>query len=313
MPLRLYDMPDIEPSRLVGFAGNRIDRLSEKRSDTASSEALAEDSARIMVLGRGKLFMDVSDESTPRALFSHAEAEQFSPDFANAIFLGRQDGAALLSVHTNSDPETLEAPLKALDYRSIYLENRLPGDIIGALAEAAALDSWHGNHRYCGRCGGLSEMRAGGFKRACPQCNAEHFPRTDPVAIMLGVRGDKCILARSPHFAPGMYSCLAGFIEPGETIEAAVRRESLEEMGVTIGRVAYHASQPWPFPYSLMIGCHAEILSDDFSVDRSELEDGRWFSKQEVLTMLDRTHPEGLMTPPPGAIAAHLIRSWAEE
>ena len=109
-----------------------------------------------------------------------------------------------------------------------------------------------------------------------------------------------------------MYSCLAGFIEPGETIENAVRRETLEEMGMPVGRVTYHASQPWPFPYSLMIGCHAEALSDEFTVDRSELEDGRWFSRGEVLSMLDGTHAEGLSTPPTGAIAAHLIRSWAE-
>jgi NAD+ diphosphatase len=109
-----------------------------------------------------------------------------------------------------------------------------------------------------------------------------------------------------------MYSCLAGFIEPGETIENAVRRETLEETNLPVGRVLYHASQPWPFPYSLMIGCHAEALSDKFTLDRAELEDGRWFSREEVVTMLDRTHPDGLMTPPRGAIAAHLIRSWVE-
>ena len=130
---------------------------------------------------------------------------------------------------------------------------------------------------------------------------------------MMVVRGDKCLLARGPHFGPGMYSCLAGFIEPGETIENAVRRETLEETNLPVGRVLYHASQPWPFPYSLMIGCHAEALSDKFTLDRAELEDGRWFSREEVVTMLDRTHPDGLMTPPRGAIAAHLIRSWVEE
>ncbi len=155
-------------------------------------------------------------------------------------------------------------------------------------------------------------MRGGGAKRQCPNCGAEHFPRTDPVAIMLPVRGEKCILARGPHFAPGSYSCLAGFIEHGETIEAAVRRESVEEMGLSIGRVAYHASQPWPFPYSLMIGCHAEVLSDDFTIDRSELEDGRWFSRAEVRTMLAGTHENGLRVPPSGAIATHLIKAWAE-
>ena len=127
---------------------------------------------------------------------------------------------------------------------------------------------------------------------------------------MMVVRGDRCLLARGPHFGPGMYSCLAGFIEPGETIENAVRRETLEETNLPVGRVLYHASQPWR-SYSLMIGCHAEALSDKFTFDRAELEDGRWFSREEVVTMLDRA-PDGLMTPPRGAIAAHLIRSWVE-
>jgi len=154
-------------------------------------------------------------------------------------------------------------------------------------------------------------MRAGGYKRLCTACGTEHFPRTDPVAIMLAVSRDKCILGRSRHFAPGMYSALAGFIEPGETIENAVRRETLEESGIKLGRVVYHASQPWPFPYSLMIGCFGEALNNDINADLTELEDCRWFERGEVLAMLDKSHP-GFFVPPPGAIAHHLIRSWAE-
>ena len=127
---------------------------------------------------------------------------------------------------------------------------------------------------------------------------------------MLTVARDKCILGRSKHFAPGMYSALAGFIEPGETIENAVRRETLEEAGIRLGRVVYHASQPWPFPYSLMIGCYGEALSEEIDADLEELEDCRWFSREEVLTMLDRTHPTRFV-PPKGAIAYHLIRDWA--
>jgi NAD+ diphosphatase len=172
--------------------------------------------------------------------------------------------------------------------------------------------AWHDSHRFCSRCGTETVRRDGGYRRTCPNCEAQHFPRTDPVAIMMVVHGDKCLLARGAHFAPGSYSCLAGFIEPGETIENAVRRETLEETNLPVGRVLYHASQPWPFPYSLMIGCHAEALSDEFTLDKAELEDGRWFTREEVVTMLDRTHPGGLITPPPGAIAAHLIRSWVD-
>ncbi|EXL07619.1 NAD(+) diphosphatase [Brucella anthropi] len=310
MTFRLYDLPEIEPSRSVGFSGNRIDRQSEKRQDDSAFTALELPETRIMLLGGNRLLLDYADEKAPRALFRLGEAKDFAPDLHEPIFLGLQDGAPLVALTTPLDPETTETPFRLQDYRSIYTEGLVSADLLGALAQAAALTAWHANHRFCGRCGTKTDMRAGGAKRQCPNCGAEHFPRTDPVAIMLPVRGEKCILARSPHFAPGSYSCLAGFIEHGETIEAAVRRESVEEMGLSIGRVAYHASQPWPFPYSLMIGCHAEVLSDDFTIDRSELEDGRWFSKAEVRTMLEGTHENGLRVPPSGAIATHLIKAW---
>jgi NAD+ diphosphatase len=132
------------------------------------------------------------------------------------------------------------------------------------------------------------------------------------VVIMLAVDGDRCLLGRSPRFVPTMWSCLAGYVEPGESIEDAVHRETQEEAGITCGRVVYFASQPWPFPTSLMIGCHAEALTHEIVVDREELEDARWFSKGEIETMLTRKHPQGLTTPPPVAIAHHIIRAWVE-
>ncbi|MFD1198216.1 NAD(+) diphosphatase [Brucella gallinifaecis] len=312
MAFRLYDLPETEPSQLVGFAANRIDRLSEKRQDDSAFTALELPETRIMILGGNKLLLDYTEELAPRALFSLEQAQAFSPDLHEPVLLGLQDGTPIVALMALLDPETLQHPFRAQDYRSIYMEGLVPSDIVGALAQAAALTAWHSNHRFCGRCGNKSEMRAGGAKRVCPHCQAEHFPRTDPVAIMLPIRGEKCILARSAHFTAGSYSCLAGFIEHGETIEAAVRRESLEEMGLQIGRVGYYASQPWPFPYSLMIGCHAEVLSDDFTIDRSELEDGRWFSKAEVRAMIEGSHENGLHVPASGAIATHLIRAWAE-
>jgi NAD+ diphosphatase len=130
---------------------------------------------------------------------------------------------------------------------------------------------------------------------------------------MLIVDGERCLLGRSPRFAPTMWSCLAGFIEPGESFEDAVARETREEAGIVCGRVNYYRSQPWPFPSSLMIGCHAEALSREITVDREELEDARWFSKDEIVTMLLRKHPDGLTTPPPVAIAHHIIRAWVED
>jgi NAD+ diphosphatase len=155
-------------------------------------------------------------------------------------------------------------------------------------------------------------MVEAGWKRACPACKAEHFPRTDPVVIMLTVSGDRGLLGRSGRFAATMWSCLAGFVEPGEAIEDAVRRETLEEAGVKCGRVKYLYSQPWPFPMSLMIGAHAEALNEDLTMDKNELVGLRWFSKDECAAMLMRKHPEGLTCPPPVAIAHHIIRSWVE-
>jgi NAD+ diphosphatase len=186
----------------------------------------------------------------------------------------------------------------------------LPASLIGPLAEAKALLHWHRKHCFCAACGAPSRVSSAGWKRICETCETEHFPRTDPVVIMLSVRGDKCVLGRQSRFPPGMYSCLAGFLEPGETIEAAVRRETLEEAGVRTGQVRYLASQPWPFPASLMIGCIAEALNDDLTIDGEELEHARWFTRDEVRLMLDGQHPEGLLAPQPMAIANALLKSW---
>jgi NAD+ diphosphatase len=171
---------------------------------------------------------------------------------------------------------------------------------------------WHARHRFCANCGAPTAVVQGGWRRDCAACAAEHFPRTDPVVIMLATADDQCLLGRSRRFVPHMWSCLAGFVEPGETIEQAVRRETQEEAGITCGRVSYFASQPWPFPMSLMIGCHAEALDRDIAIDPNELEDARWFSRDEIAAMLMRRHPDGLTTPPPIAIAHHIIRAWIE-
>jgi len=171
---------------------------------------------------------------------------------------------------------------------------------------------WHARHRYCSVCGTMSEPFGAGWRRDCPSCGGQHFPRTDPVVIMLAVDGDHCLLGRSGRFGKGMYSALAGFLEPGETIENAVRREIMEESGIRTGCVAYVASQPWPFPSSLMIGCVAQALGRDIVIDPNELEDCRWFSRADVDMMIARTHPEGYEAPNPIAIAYHLLRAWRD-
>src|SRR5262249_46686422 len=198
--------------------------------------------------------------------------------------------------------------LVVADLRSIAVQGRVAEEHLPPLAEAKALLTWHARHRFCAVCGAATAPVEGGWRRHCPSCQSEHFPRTDPVVIMLVVDGERCLLGRQARFLPGMWTCLAGFVEPGENIEEAVRREILEEACIRVGRVVYFASQPWPFPMSLMIGCHAQATSTEIVVDLTELEGARWFDRDSVAKMLMKQHPEGLTTPPPVAIAHHIIR-----
>jgi NAD+ diphosphatase len=204
------------------------------------------------------------------------------------------------------------ADLLITDLRSIAVQGLVDVEHLPPVAEGKAVLHWHARHRFCPNCGAPTELADGGWKRNCPSCKAEHFPRTDPVVIMLAIDGDRCLLGRSPRFVPTMWSCLAGFMEPGESIEDAVHRETREEAGITCGHIAYYRSQPWPFPSSLMIGCHAEAVTRDIIVDKTELEDARWFDRAEIASMLLRQHPQGLTTPPPVAIAHHIIRAWMD-
>jgi NAD+ diphosphatase len=311
MPFSLFDAPLREPSQFVGFAGNMIERRSENRPDDCAEVALRDPSARMMLLRDGRIHLKFIGEMVD-PWFSAAEAGTLQPEFDKAILLGFSEDVPVLAVPTGLAAEELPEGIKAIDYRSVYMQGLIDEASLGALAQGAALLSWNISHQFCSKCGARSEARAGGYRRQCPACGTNHFPRTDPVAIMLTATREKCLLGRSPHFAPGMYSALAGFIEPGETIESAVRRETLEEAGIRLGRVVYHASQPWPFPYSLMIGCFGEPLNEDIQAELTELEDCRWFRRDDVRRMLDRTHPDGLMTPPKGAIAHHLIRAWVD-
>jgi NAD+ diphosphatase len=311
MPFRLFDAPQAEPSQFVGFAGNIIDRQSENRADDSVEKALADPATRLLLMGSGRILLKLDDEGAPEGYFTSAEAVSLGSETGNAVLLGFSSTGPVVAIPVTAEAEALPPAIKAIDYRSVYMQGLLGPAALGELAQAASLLAWHANHRFCGKCGQPTAMRAGGYKRVCTACGTEHFPRTDPVAIMLAVSRDRCVLGRRGHFAPGMYSALAGFIEPGETIENAVRRETLEESGIKLGRVVYHASQPWPFPYSLMIGCFGEALNDDINADLTELEDCRWFERGEVLAMLGKSHPT-LFTPPPGAIAHHLIRAWAE-
>ena len=311
MTFALFDAPSREPSQFVGYAGNMIDRQSDKRSDDSVERALGDRSARLMLMRGGRILLKVQEGGFD-AYFTSSEAVPYAPAFDQAVLLGQSAQGPLLAVPVGVDVETLPDEIKAIDYRSVNVQGLLDSETLGALAQGAALLAWHASHGFCSKCGSRSEMQAGGYRRFCANCQTQHFPRTDPVAIMLAVTRERCLLGRSPHFLPGMYSALAGFIEPGETIEGAVRRETLEEAGIRLGRVVYHASQPWPFPYSLMIGCFGEALNEDISFDGTELEDCRWFSRPDVRAMLSGDKSLGIFVPPKAAIAHHLIRAWAD-
>ncbi len=301
-----------EASATVAFSGGTLERLSEKRMDDAIDLARSDPQSRWLAFASGKLILDFSDENGPRALFETHELQAFEPDFAESNLLGFENGAAQCAAKLSVDIETLPAPFRAVDYRSLMTGGLLPRPLLSTIAQGAALLAWHSTHKFCGRCGARNDPKGGGAKRICDGCYAEHFPRTDPVVIMLTLYGDKCLLARGAHFPEGMISCLAGFVEPGESLEEAVRRETLEEAGIRTGAVVYHASQPWPFAHSLMIGFYAQALNDDIVLEPTELETGRWFTKAEVRQMMNGTHPENYRVPPRAAIASVLIRDWAE-
>jgi NAD+ diphosphatase len=305
---------ELGPKPHLGYTDSRIERAAELRPDEAAIARLAGDPrARAYVVGVESIVMKKGAE-TNDPLFTGEEILAFGAA-TETVFLGLMDGAPRFGVGVPADTaEALktDARFVVAGLRAVAVEGLAPPEHLPPIAEAKAVLHWHARHRYCSNCGAFTGVVHAGWRRDCPQCGTQHFPRTDPVVIMLATAGERCLLGRSPRFAPTMWSCLAGFVEPGEAIEDAVRRETLEEAGIRTGRVRYFRSQPWPFPMTLMIGAHAAATSQDVTVDRTELEDARWFTKAEVEAMLMRRHPDGLTTPPPVAIAHHIVRAWVD-
>ncbi len=304
-----FERPYREASHDNGFCGNTLVRGSETRSATCLEDANADPAGRRYLFTGDKLLLRRGNPAL-NPLFDATEAGGLGVDAETLILLGSAPEGPRLAAEI--DPAAaLPDGVEAVDLRSVATQGLLPPDHLGAVAQARSYLHWHRASRHCGRCGTVLEKRGGGISRHCPACDVTYFPRVDPVVIMLAVDGDRCLLGRQARFAPGVYSALAGFLEPGETIEDAVRRETLEESGVRIGRVAYHSSQAWPFPASLMLGCHAEALTTEIVRDTDELEDCRWFSRDEILAMLAGTH-DTFKVPPPMAIAHLLISAFAE-
>lgn len=306
--------PHPEASSLTAFSGNTLDRQSEYRDDDCLEQALKVEGTHILAFTGSRLILK-HDGQVLDPLFAAYELPDLQPDFDNAVLLGyRETGEPRIAVPVGVAAEDLAANFKPTEARALYRDGLLDDELLGEAAQGAALIHWNLSNRYCGKCGGRTESRIGGYRRVCTQCQNMTFPRTDPVAIMLIVdeKRDRCLLGRSHHFQEGLFSCLAGFVEPGETIEHAVRRETLEESGIWTGRVRYHASQPWPMPHSLMIGCYAEAISTEITIDQQEIADCRWFSREEVARLLESQPGEGLFAPPAGAIAHRLIRDWID-
>jgi NAD+ diphosphatase len=303
---------------MISFAGNSLDRASHRRTDTAwIAEQRRNPQTLVHPMWRLQPFA-IGGETGPLqpALFAPGLCETMAGEDAACVFLGLEDTRAVfaLDISAATDPEST-GPLSGLGrFRELRASAPLFGDRdLAMLGQAKALLDWHQRHGFCARCGAPTASMDAGYRRLCPTCGAEHFPRTDPVVIMLATHADCCLVGRGKHFPPEMYSALAGFVEPGETIEEAVRREIFEEAGIRTGHVRYVATQPWPFPSSLMIGCFAQALEREIRIDPAELVDARWLNRSTLRALLQGEHIAGLRIPPPIAIAHHLVKAWAEE
>lgn len=307
----------------VTFGGSGLERAAALRGDPARLAALL-GSGRVLPVWRGKPL--VEGEGWTSAGWVPAGHPVLAAGGA-PMFLGLDGGVARFAQDISPwspeagaeavqggffDPSEQRHPALPEDHAFVELRGvmtRLTPRDAELTVMAKALVQWHASHGFCAACGARSEPAMGGWQRNCPACGAHHFPRTDPVVIMLVTRGNAVLMGRSPGWPAGMYSLLAGFVEPGETLEAAVRREVFEEAGVRLGRVEYLASQPWPFPASLMLGCRAEALTETIEIDPAEIEAARWVTREEMLTVVAGEHPD-LKAPRRGAIAGFLIEAW---
>lgn len=298
----------------IAFAGSPLDRAGCARRERGwIREQRHADETRFLPLWKGNPLVKLGDERTlawaRRSLFESLDPR---PD---EILLGLEDGIAHFAIDVSSVP----SPEKTLgvaelarfeDLRAIA--SALPAGQLAITAHARSLVDWHARHGFCAVCGEPTRMAPDGSQRSCTDCGAEHFPRTDPVAIAIVSRGDRCLLGRSHRWPESLYSALAGFVEPGETIEEAVRREVWEEVGVIVGAVRYLRSQPWPFPSSLMIGCLAEAKSDALEIDPVEIADARWVDRDGVRAALAAEPDAPIAVPPPFSLAHHLMRAWLD-
>lgn len=313
----------------VTFAGGSLDRAAHLRSDPDAQAELARlPGARCLAFWSEKPLLDVSQGA--RLCWLPPGHDVFAPAAEAPIFLGLRDADTPLFARAIPDwqpSDTATGPAPFLDQtraRHPALPDAIGfGDLRAQMAQLSPRDAgdaatakgilgWHATHGFCARCGARSQISEGGWRRTCTDCGAHHFPRTDPVVIMLILSGNSVLLGRAAFWPEGMYSLLAGFMEPGESIEAAVRRETLEETAIRIGQVDYLASQPWPFPSSLMIGCRGAALTREIHRDPVELQDALWVTREEVLAAMDGSNP-ALRPARQGSIARFLLERWLSD
>jgi len=307
----------------VTFGGSNLDRAAQYRADAEGlAQIAASDEARAILLWRGKPL--IYGDDLVRLRLSETVLKTVAKD---RVFLGLEDGAATFAYDLSDwvPPEMDQLQLGGFFDQSLQQHPDLPDGFVFAelravmtrlsprdaelAATAKAVYSWHDSHQFCAKCGAASEMTQAGWQRNCVTCNASHFPRTDPVVIMLITHGNSVLMGRSPGWPEGMYSLLAGFVEPGETLEAAVRREVFEEAGITVGEVSYLSSQPWPFPTSLMFGCHGQATSHEITIDPLEIEDAIWVTREDMAEAFAGRH--AFIKPArKGAIAHFILHHW---
>jgi NAD+ diphosphatase len=285
----------------IAFSGSPLDRASVQRADPAWLAA-QKPAGLFLPFWQNRPLLRAD-----RTMFLAWRAEW---ETCQCVFLGLEGTQPLFAIDLDaaSEPQLGEGTFTEMRAAAFVLPTR----DIAIAGQGKALLDWHRRHGFCPNCGHATELMDGGYRRLCPACGAEHFPRTDPVVIMLPLLEGRCLIGRNRRFPPGLYSAFAGFVEPGESMEEAVRRELMEEVNLKVGAVRYHATQPWPFPSSLMLGCYAESLSDDFRIDGHEIEDARWLTRDEVRARLAHEIEDGVKLPVAIAIAHHLIRDWAQ-
>ena len=285
-----------------GITGSPLDREEPARHDPARLAELAADPAALL-LPLTDYAPEVADERLGWVPLTRLPPGELA-------LLGTIDGIPRFARLDPAAPAARRSP------ELFALLAQLRSDEAATYAAARSLLDWHARHRFCANCGSPTEPIRAGWARLCPACRTEHFPRTDPVVIMLGQNGTgeqaRALVGRQPQFPPGSYSALAGFVEVGEALEEAVRRELKEEAGVVAGVVRFVASQPWPFPSQLMIACIAQVEDDALTIDYAELEDAKWVTRDEVRRALAGADDATFKTPPPFAIAYTLLQTWAE-